>query len=47
MTCYGKRVRIIPNILQNNTNINNENMNEKYGFALEPAVSLIIFDTNE
>ena len=27
--------------------INNENINEKYGLAFEPAVSLIIFETNE
>tara|TARA_B100000131_G_C17597154_1_gene401807 strand:+ start:391 stop:495 length:105 start_codon:yes stop_codon:yes gene_type:complete len=34
-------------MLQNKTNINNENINEKYGLALEPAVSLIIFETKE
>tara|TARA_B100001939_G_scaffold169056_1_gene145802 strand:+ start:804 stop:908 length:105 start_codon:yes stop_codon:yes gene_type:complete len=34
-------------MLQNKTNMNKENMNEKYGFALEPAVSLIILDINE
>ena len=33
------------NMLQKSTNINKENMNAKYGFAFEPAVSLIIFDT--
>tara|TARA_B110001454_G_scaffold36892_1_gene36435 strand:+ start:4185 stop:4289 length:105 start_codon:yes stop_codon:yes gene_type:complete len=33
-------------MLQNSTNINKENIKEKYGFALEPAVSLIIFETN-
>ena len=37
----------IPNMLQNNTNMNKENMNEKYGFAFEPAVSLIILEINE
>ena len=29
-------------MLQKSTNINNENINEKYGLAFEPAVSLII-----
>ena len=37
---------IIPNMLQKRTNIKSENINEKYGFAFEPAVSLIILDTN-
>ena len=36
---------IIPNMLQKSTNINNENINAKYGLAFEPAVSLIIFET--
>ena len=30
---------------KNNTNIKIENINAKYGFAFDPAVSLIIFDT--
>ena len=34
-------------ITVNQNDQSNENMNEKYGLALEPAVSLIIFDTNE
>jgi hypothetical protein len=34
-------------MLQNKTNINKENMNEKYGLPFDPAVSLIIFETNE
>ena len=34
-------------MLQKSTNINSENMKEKYGFALEPAVSLIIFDKED
>ena len=38
---------IIPNMLQNNTNIKSENINEKYGLAFEPAVSLIILDIKE
>jgi hypothetical protein len=37
----------MPNILQKSTNINNEKINEKYGFAFEPAVSLIILETKE
>ena len=32
-------------MLQKSTNMNKENINEKYGFALDPAVSLIIFET--
>ena len=32
-------------MLQKRTNIKSENINEKYGFAFEPAVSLIILDT--
>tara|TARA_B100000674_G_C37422774_1_gene725830 strand:+ start:179 stop:523 length:345 start_codon:yes stop_codon:yes gene_type:complete len=38
---------IIPNMLQNKTNMNRENINEKYGFAFDPAVSLIILEINE
>ena len=38
---------IIPNMLQNKTNMNSENINEKYGLAFVPAVSLIILDINE
>jgi hypothetical protein len=34
-------------MLQNSTNIKRENINAKYGFAFDPAVSFIIFETNE
>jgi hypothetical protein len=34
-------------MLQNRTNINNENIKEKYGFAFDPAVSLIILEIKE
>jgi len=34
-------------MLQNSTNMKSENMKEKYGLALDPAVSLIILETNE
>ena len=36
----------MPNMLQNNTNINNVNINGKKDLAFEPAVSFIIFATN-
>jgi hypothetical protein len=32
-------------MLQKRTNIKSEKINAKYGFALDPAVSLIILDT--
>ena len=46
MTSYSKCVRYHSKHITKKTNINNENINAKYGFALEPAVSLIILDTN-
>jgi hypothetical protein len=34
-------------MLQKSTNIKSEKINEKYGFAFDPAVSLIILATKE
>ena len=32
--------------MQNNTNMKSVNINGKYGFPFDPAVSLIILETN-
>ena len=46
MASDSKCVRYHTKHVTKKTNMNNEKINAKYGFALEPAVSLIILDTN-
>ena len=46
MACDSKSVRYHSKHVAKQNKHKNENINAKYGFAFEPAVSLIILETN-